>query len=804
MSDLKPLVPSELNPALNPILVTDGAGLGRVRSFLERVSVYGLDIETNVTKRFFNRQVRTIQVGDRNEQYVIDLLPFADGDPHKLVHTQRYYGSKLCPGLRLVSDVLRPTLISDAHLKVGMNLEFEYTGIAWNFGIRICNLYGIDIADKLLEVGRIPLKTKGYFSMAGIVGRYFGLEISKEQQTSFDFETPLTEEQVIYAALDVRLPLAVRAPQSDRLTKANLWRILKVENDYIPANADMHLNGMPVNEEKWLKNYEDKKKEHAINVATLDEHFIPVVGRKGVFDATHIAEVDAEYERLAPVSEAELQVRAELDQVKRTSPRAAELRAQRDALLDARKERRAELKKQASEMRKSTKAADKFEGEAAINYDSPVQLYAALIKFRGINKTNLRGTDDESLERLAKDFPVVKAVQNFRGTSKFLKSCGPEWVSPRSDFGESEWRDDNGVAHKGFLDPDTRRIHGRIDQMGAETGRTTSSDPNLQNLPTITEVRSSFVPPTPAEIARLLGIKLPLEPYKLITCDMSGAELRIIADVSGEAVWVEAFNKGQDVHSVSTEILYPAEWPLEQELGCAYFAINPATGEMRRAKCKCECHKTRRDGCKSCNFLLCYGGGPRALAPRIGKTEDEAKALMNLHETKFPGIWAYLKKQGADAKMRLEARDMFGRRRLFLRPTFEVAKAFLLEDWAEKGITDRVPTGHDISRKMAAMYGSIQRRGMNHGIQSTNASIAKLAMGCGTDKNGKPFMWRLLPQFGAFLSNFVHDEFLVWVPASKAEACAAMIGDCIKRAAAEVMTRVVMEYEYHIADHWQK
>ena len=73
-SALKPIIPSEMKPALDPVLVTDSTGLARVEGFLNRTEVYGFDIETTVTQTYFNRRVRTLQFGDRYEQYVIDLL----------------------------------------------------------------------------------------------------------------------------------------------------------------------------------------------------------------------------------------------------------------------------------------------------------------------------------------------------------------------------------------------------------------------------------------------------------------------------------------------------------------------------------------------------------------------------------------------------------------------------------------------------------------------------------------------------------------------------------------------------------
>ena len=120
---------------------------------------------------------------------------------------------------------------------------------------------------------------------------------------------------------------------------------------------------------------------------------------------------------------------------------------------------------------------------------------------------------------------------------------------------------------------------------------------------------------------------------------MAGAELRIIAELAQAKTWIMAFNKGWDVHSVSTEILEPEKWPalackggekyFDKEKNkevtlppCEYYALHTVetlkkyplgvVGEQMRQKCKCPAHAELRQKTKSINFLLCYGGGPDA------------------------------------------------------------------------------------------------------------------------------------------------------------------------------------------------
>jgi DNA polymerase I-like protein with 3'-5' exonuclease and polymerase domains len=361
-------------------------------------------------------------------------------------------------------------------------------------------------------------------------------------------------------------------------------------------------------------------------------------------------------------------------------------------------------------------------------------------------------------------------------------------------------------------------------QLEAETGRSSSSKPNAQNLPQDEEVRSCFIADPPDSFSP--------EGYDIITIDLSGAELRIIAELANAQSWITAFAKGQDVHSVSCEILYPEKWPLLKEEGCAYYALNEQ-GEYQRKKCKCKGHAELRNHTKAINFLLAYGGGPDALADALGVTPDVAKELMRLHEERFPDIWSYLERSGRSAQADKQARDMYGRRRSFPTPNEEMAKAWFESEYPDKlllseaaceanlftfksnqlreptkeeeyQLTHSTPDWKQIKWGMRALEGSIGRRGKNHAVQGTNASLMKRSMGCGIDSQGRPYLWHLLPKYGAKLLSMIHDELLIQSPKRHSKEVAEITKDCFLRAGEEIMHSVRMESEYHIASHWQK
>jgi DNA polymerase I-like protein with 3'-5' exonuclease and polymerase domains len=119
-------------------------------------------------------------------------------------------------------------------------------------------------------------------------------------------------------------------------------------------------------------------------------------------------------------------------------------------------------------------------------------------------------------------------------------------------------------------------------------------------------------------------------------------------------------------------------------------------------------------------------------------------------------------------------------------------------------LTHRQPNSGEVARAYKGLSGSIQRQGKNHAIQGTNATIAKLAMGCGFDKDGVPYLWHTLPKYKAKIIKFVHDELVFQCPARYKEEVKALVKDAFKRAAAAVMTLVVMESEANAETYWSK
>ncbi len=177
-----------------------------------------------------------------------------------------------------------------------------------------------------------------------------------------------------------------------------------------------------------------------------------------------------------------------------------------------------------------------------------------------------------------------------------------------------------------LVNPETRRIHTTFNQTVAATGRLSSSDPNLQNIPIRTtvgrEIRRGFVAPPGAV---------------LLTADYSQIELRILAHFSGDEVFVRAFREGKDVHRETAAVIFGVP-------------VDEVTGGMR-------------DQAKTVNFATLYGQGPFGLARQLDISMDDAKRFISQYFERFAGVRRFLDEQVAQARELGYVATLLGRRR---------------------------------------------------------------------------------------------------------------------------------------------
>jgi DNA polymerase-1 len=290
-------------------------------------------------------------------------------------------------------------------------------------------------------------------------------------------------------------------------------------------------------------------------------------------------------------------------------------------------------------------------GEPALNISSPRQVGDILFeklkldpKAKKSGKAGQYSTDEATLLAIADRHPVVEEILEFRAVKKLLSTYiepFPSYISPRDG-----------------------RVHTTFNQALTATGRLSSSNPNLQNIPVRTErgkeIRKAFIPGTPDGI--------------IVSADYSQIELRIMAHLSQDAHLVQAFREGVDVHAATAAKIFD-------------IPVSEVTREQRGMA-------------KTANFGIMYGISSFGLAQRLHLSRSAAKELIEGYFASFPAIRSFIDGSIAFARENGYVETLFGRRRYL----------------------------PDITARNATVRALAERNAVNAPIQGTSADIIKLAM----------------------------------------------------------------------------
>lgn len=284
------------------------------------------------------------------------------------------------------------------------------------------------------------------------------------------------------------------------------------------------------------------------------------------------------------------------------------------------------------------------------NVDSPKQLGEVLFDHMKISakakktKTGQYQTSEDALEQYKSDHPIIEKILDYRQIKK-LKST---YVDPLPTM----------------LSPKDQRIHTTFMQTVTATGRLSSNNPNLQNIPIRTEkgrkIRQAFV-------ARGTD-------FQLMSADYSQIELRIIAALSGDPNMIEAFRQGHDIHAATAANVYHV--PME------------------------EVTRDQRSAAKAVNFGIIYGQSAFGLAQNLGISRTEAKQIIDSYFAQFPTIKTYMDESVKNARELGYVETIMKRRRYL----------------------------PDINSANAVVRGYAERNAINAPIQGSAADVIKLAM----------------------------------------------------------------------------
>ncbi|WP_065219136.1 MULTISPECIES: DNA polymerase I [Butyricimonas] len=286
------------------------------------------------------------------------------------------------------------------------------------------------------------------------------------------------------------------------------------------------------------------------------------------------------------------------------------------------------------------------------NISSPKQLGEILFDQMNIDpgnkktKTGQYSTSEQVLSKLEEAHPIVGHILNYRGLKKLLTTYAE--------------------ALPTYIDSGTGKIHTHFNQAEAATGRLSSLNPNLQNIPIRTEegrnIRKAFITGDPD--------------YGFFSADYSQVELRLMAHLSGAPGLIDAFLNGEDIHAETASKIY-------------HVPLDEVTPEMRRRA-------------KTANFGIIYGISAWGLAERLKISRKEGKELIDGYFNLYPGVKRYMEESVEKARKQGYVETIMGRRR-YLR---------------------------DINSRNAVVRGVAERNAVNAPIQGSAADIIKKAMIC--------------------------------------------------------------------------
>ncbi|MEY3299563.1 MAG: polymerase [Cyanobacteriota bacterium] len=364
------------------------------------------------------------------------------------------------------------------------------------------------------------------------------------------------------------------------------------------------------------------------------------------------------------------------------------------------------------------------------NLASPKQLSELFFEKLGLDKKKSRknksggySTDAATLEKLQGDHAVVDLVVEHRTLAK-LKSTYVD-------------------ALPLLIRPDTHRVHTDFNQAVTATGRLSSSNPNLQNIP----IRTAFS-------RQIRAAFIPAEGWQLAAADYSQIELRILAHLSGEPVLVEAYNNNDDVHALTAKLL------LEKD--------DISTEERRLGKI--------------INFGVIYGMGASRFAREAGVNRTEAKTFIDRYYERYPKVFEYLQQMQREAIANGYVQTIFGRRRYF---NFTDGKLRSLHG------TD--PATIDLDKLRTNGYeAGLLRAAANAPIQGSSADIIKIAM---------IRLHELLKDYRANLLLQVHDELVFEIPPDEWDELQPKITATMESA---VSLKVPLKVDAHAGQNWME
>jgi DNA polymerase I-like protein with 3'-5' exonuclease and polymerase domains len=731
-------------------------------SWFDQQSSYQFDIETDVTDWWDTKRLISLQFGstggENRTQWFIQWSALSFDRQNDL------------------RDMLRDA----SKLKLIHNAAFEYIVMRFH-GVILENVYDTMLAEKVLRGG---LENENY-ALADISYRYLRIVMNKELQKSFGDDI-ITYDKILYGINDVAWLDIIKRQQIEEGAQKNLLNVFALEMENILALSDMTYEGMLLDKEKWRENERLARPvvEEALN--KLNSWLLTDELRDFAVAKGYISDQDR-----VMINLNSHQQKAELLQLIFPDLEGASLgiikKYQRDHLITIEPEHHDILEgllhKDYEPMLRYLLRHHKdylIDKEyvipalqSTINWGS----WQQVLPLFQVLLPKIKGTGEE--ERNKFSHPILKDFERYGSASKLITDLGEEFINK-------------------YVGPDG---HVRTNwNPVVSTGRVSSSRPNMQNITVDesvgTRYRNAFI----------------CEPgWVFVDSDYVSQELVIIAYVSKDPVWMEAIEKGWDLHSICAELVYKSKWKEAAETGCVYYDtmyysratkswIHPSVyndclikGEDMshwikigpKQKCNCKKHKTLRNNVKTINFGLAYGMSEIKLSGTVGITVGEALRLIKDYFSAFPLIGRTLDFLGE-----------FGLRNGYIMTLAPFYRKRWFPHWeAWRGYID----AHIQGIRHVKDLGKIERESKNHPIQGSSADIVKTAMILVRWYIRDNNLWDKVR-----LKMNVHDQITTIARQEYAEEWRDIFDNIMREAAKIVIPTGILKADTQITPYWTK
>lgn len=662
---------------------------------------------------------------------------------------------------------------------VAHNAKFDFKFLALN-GFEVAGLYCTQVVEKCLYQGK-------YFTwgLKDLVFRRFQVQMSKEDRKDFYDGTmdSLVREHgpwgawekspqlVEYALEDIVYLLDIREQQLEEAKQMGMEELVKLETSVIRPVSEIELRGVYLDREA-VKKFESIVTERR---DTLGREIFTVLEKSW-----------EQYWLKEFTRRMDLWNRWQLEHRKVV----AESNKLRDPSDKRRKTDNAKKMVDKSLKKKPFAVAPKPENK--FNPNSPLKLKPALSNLVGFEIPN---TTKDWLEENIALHSAIETLVEYRKFEKLAQFC--------------QMTED--------INPNTGRIHGQFNQVGTESGRFSSSDPNLQQIPARSE-----------EARQFRGLFKPKKGYKYIQADYAGLELVILAEASEEDILIDAINRGDDLHCFTMGIM----------IGCPYdILVKLKDGEDITAEERSQFGESRqrfeltfsmpelvkipmaegtkwvkkfRDYVKTITYGTAYGLSEFGMSNKFHCELEDAKKFITLFFDAYPNLGRFLKVQGELGFQRGYALNPFGRRRYMSHPRMksyeEVEKEVIKELNAQKRLWDSVEDAEwnelikkaieKAEREYRSKLNSIRRRAANFYPQSVNADMIKVAIYL--------FHKQFVGARDEGLILTVHDELIAEVKEENLEHGIECLKSSMERAGRKFLKKVNIEVDVQVMDRWEK